>query len=144
MNERFEISKSRSPTESRVVKLYTGAFVRNRADGKNVNFALCCIDARSDSYVTSVDATENLWVANLPNSAVPVRREGPAVAANRARKAGRLLGTLACIGAVIRSRVCVLRLCSERQKRQECIRVIEPGCFSGLGSIFSGAKWSYC
>src|SRR5260370_28472244 len=91
MNERFEVSKSGSPTESRVVKLYTGVFVRNPADRKNVNLALCCIDARFDPYVTSVDAAENLWVADLPNSAVPVRREGLAVAANLAPKSGRLL-----------------------------------------------------
>jgi len=120
MNERFEASKSRSLPEGSVVKLYTGAFVRNRSDGKNVNLALCCIDLRSDPYVTRVDTAENLWVADFPNPAVPVRGESLAVAANLTGKACLPLGTLACLGVVIRSRGCVLCLDSDRQKRQEC------------------------
>ena len=120
MNERFEASRSGSPPEGSVVELYPGAFVRNRANRQDSNLAMSRIHMRSDPYVTSLDAAESLWVGDPPNPAVPVRHEGLAVGANLARKAGRLLGTLAGIGVVIRSRVCVLRLGSERQIRQEC------------------------
>src|ERR1700722_7632542 len=117
MGKRFESSRPESPAESCVVEPYAGVFVHDRADRKNANLAMRCIHLRSDPYVTRVDAAENLRVADLPNPAVPVRRESFAVAANLTGKACRLLRTLAGLGVVTRIRGCALCLEPKRQKR---------------------------
>jgi hypothetical protein len=49
----------------------------------------------SDPYVMCVDTVQNLWIADLPNSAVLVRHKSLTITTNLARKASRLLGTLA-------------------------------------------------
>jgi hypothetical protein len=119
MAERFDVSHSESAAESSVVQLYAGALVRDRTDRKDVNLSVCRIDVCPDPHVMRVDTVENLWVADFPNPAIPVCGESFAIAANLARKARRLVGTLARAGVVIRSRVYVLRVDSERQQRQE-------------------------
>lgn len=89
------VSRPESPAESSVVQLYAGVFVRDRVNGQDVNLSVCRIDMCSDPYVMCVDTVQNLWIADLPNSAVLVRHKSLTITTNLARKASRLLGTLA-------------------------------------------------
>jgi len=89
------VSRAESPAESRIVQLYAGVLVHDRVNGQDVDLSVFRIDMCSDPYVMCVDAVQNLWIADLPNSAVPVRRKSLTITTNLARKASRLLGTLA-------------------------------------------------
>ena len=92
----FGASHSESSAKSRVVQLYASAFVRDRADRKDVNLSMCRIHICSDPYVTRVDTAEHFRVTDFPNPAVPIRRERLAFAPNLAR---RLVGFLELLRA---------------------------------------------